>query len=108
MKFAHLNNEKLVGWYDSEIHTRIPTPNIKVTDEVWQKAVNMNANAYINGQFLVKDFSTEAEKTQAKIRELKLKLAETDYKVLPDYDKPNEQIKAQRQAWRDQIRKLNG
>jgi len=29
-----------------------------------------------------------------------------DYKVLPDYDKDSEEIKAQRQAWREEIRAL--
>lgn len=45
---------------------------------------------------------------QEQIYALKQKLKETDFKVLPDYDKPNENIKAQRQAWRDEIRQLGG
>jgi hypothetical protein len=43
---------------------------------------------------------------QERIEELKQLIANSDYKVLPDYDKPNEDIKVQRQAWRDEIRKL--
>jgi len=43
---------------------------------------------------------------QERIDELRKLIADSDYKVLPDYDKPNEAIKAQRQAWRDEIRKL--
>jgi hypothetical protein len=43
---------------------------------------------------------------QERIEELKQLIANSDYKVLPDYDKPNEDIKMQRQAWRDEIRKL--
>jgi hypothetical protein len=42
----------------------------------------------------------------ARIAELKALLTESDYKVLPDYDKPDEAIVAQRQAWRDEIREL--
>jgi ribosomal protein L18E len=42
------------------------------------------------------------------ISKLKQNLLETDYKVLPDYDKPSEDIKAQRQAWRNEIRTLEG
>ena len=41
-----------------------------------------------------------------RLGELKGLLADSDYKVLPDYDKPNDDIKAQRQAWREEIRKL--
>jgi hypothetical protein len=51
-----------------------------------------------------------AEKAQvereARIAEIKALLTESDYKVLPDYDKPDEAIVAQRQAWRDEIRAL--
>jgi hypothetical protein len=41
-----------------------------------------------------------------RIAELKQLLLDTDYKVLPDYDKPNDEIKTQRQAWREEIRAL--
>jgi hypothetical protein len=41
-----------------------------------------------------------------RIFELKQLLKDSDYKVLPDYDKPDEAIKEQRQAWRDEIRSL--
>ena len=41
-----------------------------------------------------------------RIAELKQLLLNSDYKVLPDYDKPSEEIKAQRQAWREEIRTL--
>jgi hypothetical protein len=53
-----------------------------------------------------------AEKAQvereARIAELKALLTESDYKVLPDYDKPDEVILEQRQAWREEIRNLEG
>ena len=51
---------------------------------------------------------TEEQKRARRIYELKDMLAKTDYKVLPDYDKPDAAIKVQRQAWRDEIRKLGG
>jgi hypothetical protein len=43
-----------------------------------------------------------------RISELKQLLNESDYKVLPDYDKPDDGIRAQRQAWREEIRQLGG
>lgn len=45
-------------------------------------------------------------KARARIAELKKLLSESDFKVLPDYDQSSEEIKAQRQAWREEIRNL--
>ena len=46
------------------------------------------------------------EPNKQRVSELKQMLADTDYKVLPDYDNTTDEIKAQRQAWRDEIRTL--
>lgn len=51
---------------------------------------------------------TPEQLKQRRIYELKDMLNKTDYKVLPDYDKPNDDVKVQRQAWRDEIRQLGG
>jgi hypothetical protein len=48
----------------------------------------------------------QAKADAERIKELKQLLADTDYKVLPDYDKDSEAIKTQRQAWREEIRTL--
>jgi hypothetical protein len=48
----------------------------------------------------------QAKANADRIAELKALLADSDYKVLPDYDKDSEAIKAQRQAWREEIRTL--
>jgi hypothetical protein len=45
--------------------------------------------------------------TAERIAELKALLNNSDYKVLPDYDKPDDNIVAQRQAWREEIRTLD-
>jgi hypothetical protein len=47
-----------------------------------------------------------AKQREARITELKALLNNSDYKVLPDYDKPDEVIVSQRQAWREEIRTL--
>ncbi len=56
------------------------------------------------------ELTTEEDKAQAKreqrIAELVRKLAATDHKAMPDYDKPNDEILKQRQEWRDEIREL--
>lgn len=41
-----------------------------------------------------------------RIFELRGLLAASDYKMLPDYDKHDDALVAQRQAWRDEIRRL--
>ena len=47
-----------------------------------------------------------AKQREARIVELKKLLVDSDYKVLPDYDKNADAIKADRQAWREEIRTL--
>ena len=72
MKYANIENRtnKLLGWYTKEIHSKIPTPNIEVTDEVWQEALNINANCYENGEFIRKDFRTEEEKEKQRVQNI--------------------------------------
>jgi len=48
----------------------------------------------------------QAKANETRIAELKALLNNSDYKVLPDYDKPDEDIVSQRQAWREEIRTL--
>lgn len=62
MRYAHINeNNKILGWYSDDIHTNIPTPNIEVTEKVWQEALNINANCYEKGKFIFRDFRTPEE-----------------------------------------------
>jgi hypothetical protein len=48
----------------------------------------------------------KAKADQERITELKKLLSDSDYKVMPDYDKTNDDIVEQRQAWREEIRSL--
>ena len=85
MKYAHINeNGQILGWYDKEIHTSIPTPNVEVSDDVWHNAIDNNHNKVNeDGTTEVCDFRTAAEKEkqelEAKITEAKAYLASTDY-----------------------------
>ncbi len=109
MKYAHLEQDtnKLLGWYSDDIHSEIPTPNIEVTDEVWQEALNINANCYESGEFIVKDFRTEEEieqETQAQFRAERDKLlAEADIEInkLVDAELDVTEWRVYRQALRD-------
>jgi len=76
MKYAHHNetNGKLLGWYDSEIHETIPTPNIEVNETDWQIAINKNYN-YVDAStstLSFKDFSTFEQLQARKLNELEV------------------------------------
>ena len=91
MKYAHIENKtnKLLGWYDKEVHTKIPTPNIEVSDEVWQEAININANCYENGKFIVKDFRTDEQKEQSRVQQIESKCNQSIIDVYPIYKQIN-------------------
>lgn len=107
MKYAHIENNKILGWYSDDIHNIIPTPNIEVTDEVWQEAININANCYENGEFIVKDFRTEEEieqETQAQFRaerDVLLKKADIEINKLVDLGLDSTEWRVYRQELRD-------
>ena len=109
MKYAQLeeNTNKLLGWYSDDIHSKIPTPNIEVTDEVWQEALRINANCYENGEFIVKDFRTleEIEQgAQAQFRANRDKLlveADIEINKLVDLGLDLTEWRVYRQALRD-------
>jgi hypothetical protein len=66
-KYAHINSDNILqGWYDENIHSSIPTPNIKVTDEQWQNALN-NIHNKINadGSSEFVDTETAEQKAEA-------------------------------------------
>lgn len=87
MKYAHIdNNGKLLGWYDRSIHADIPKPNIEVTEAQWQNALDLGANAYEKGSFIVKDFRTAEEIAeelkQKQLTEAKEYLDNTDWIIV--------------------------
>lgn len=71
MKYAHIIDTKIQGWYSEDIHTSIPLGCVEVEDEIWQEAININANCYENGRFIAKDFSTLEEKMNLALSKLK-------------------------------------
>ena len=109
MKYANIENgtNKLLGWYSDDIHSEIPTPNIEVTDEVWQEALNINANCYENGKFIVKDFRTPEEieqEVQAQFRAERNKLlveADIEINKLVDLGLNTTEWRVYRQELRD-------
>ena len=91
MKYANIEQDtnKLLGWYDREIHLEIPTPNIEVTDEVWQEALNINADCYENGEFIFKDFTTYEQREEQRVQEIEAKCNQSIESVYPIYKQIN-------------------
>lgn len=74
MKIAHYDKttKQLLAWYDKDINSLIPTPNIEVSDEVWQDAVNNHRNFVdVEAKTLsTMDFRTIKEAKASKINKI--------------------------------------
>ena len=63
MKYAHIdNNGQILGWYEDEIHSDIPEPNVQVSEEVWQNALDSSHNTIIGGVTSQVDYRTDEQK----------------------------------------------
>lgn len=63
MKYAHVNNNgKILGWYESDIHDTIPEPNVQVSEEVWQNAIDSGHNTITNGVTSEVDHRSDEQK----------------------------------------------
>ena len=92
-KYAHIDSENILqGWYDSEIHTTIPTPNIEVTDEQWQNALN-NIHNKINADGSSEFVDTETAEQKAEAQDRANKKASGKQKLL-DLGLTEEEVKA--------------
>ena len=91
MKYANIENgtNKILGWYSDDIHSEIPTPNIEVTDEVWQEALRINANCYKNGEFIVKDFTTDKQREKQRIQQIESRCNQAIEAAYPIYKQIN-------------------
>ena len=91
MKYVNIENgtNKILGWYDNEIHLDIPTPNIEVDENDWQEALRINANCYENGEFIVKDFRTDVEIEDIRIQQIEAKCNQAIEAVYPIYKQIN-------------------
>ena len=111
MKHAHIDSDgKLLGWYDPVINNDIPDGCVEVTESVWQAAVSIGANGYKDGVFGSYDFRSEErrdyEENHKRCRAALAYLAETDYKVLPDYDGDTTGVIEKRKEARETVRAL--
>lgn len=106
MIYAHIDsNNKLLGWYDTNVHSVIPEPKIQVSEEQWKISLEHNHNKVNNdGSTESFDFRSEEEKFSDGMDHLRLKrnqlLQETDYLALSD-NTLSEEMRAYRQDLRD-------
>jgi hypothetical protein len=88
-------------WYETEPFTG-QIRNITNMQEI-DAAFKEAEKSFYDAQLHVSQSEVDLQ-----ILELRNLLDRSDYKVLPDYDKPNDEIKAQRKVWREKLRKLIG
>lgn len=113
MKYANLekNTKKLLGWYSDDVHNAIPIDSIVVEDEIWQEAININANCYENGKFIVKDFQIADEIEKHRVSSIKAKAGEIiigRYSIVWQLNHPrtDETYKVD-YTWIDKIREIS-
>lgn len=91
---------------------------LAISDEYWAELLEKQSKGYsiklINGQLkAVENTLTESEKIDIRITELKMLLAQTDYKAIKYAEGEISEIdyaetKAQRREWRAEINRLGG
>lgn len=119
MKYANIDsNGRLLGWYDKEGHgiwvepiyeeyveeegtkrkivtegyydiSNIPDPKIEVSEEQWQKAIDINANYFDGSNFSYKDFRKVEEIEKDRVRLIKEKAGEIINSKYPFYKQLN-------------------
>lgn len=95
MKYVNYNADtnEILGYYDDSIHNFIPEPNISITDEAWQEALQIGANYIENNQLVTKEIETDTKAQELSELEAEIKEIETHIRhamlidntqVLPD------------------------
>jgi hypothetical protein len=87
--------------FDALTHKAVEAAPIQVGGE-WVQQWAVEALSEAEALF------AQQQQLEQRITELKQLLRDTDYVALSDYDKDKADVKAQRQAWRDEIRTLEG
>ena len=107
-KFAHIDeNNKLLGWYDDEVHNSIPEPKVEVSEKQHIEAIEKQHN-YVESDGSTK-LVEEPSTSQQKIIQAKVYLSETDWYVIREADSGKEmpsEIKTKRAEARETISDL--
>ena len=76
------SNGLLLGWYEDT--DTIEEPKVTVTEEVWQQALEINANKYVDGNFVFEDLRTDEQKAIDIRNERNWLLEESDWTQIGD------------------------
>ena len=68
MKYAYVENKKILGWYNNDIHDTIPTPNVEVSEELWNHAISNGYNYYDGKVFSYKEPTLTADEQLASFK----------------------------------------
>ena len=109
MKYVNYDKEKnrVLGYYDDEIHETIPTPNIEISDEDWLRALNENANSVDTKNKKLVRIEVEQEKDEKAELEAQIKETENEIRrailigndaVLPELREEYKELLSQKQA----------
>ena len=82
MKYANYDKEtnKILGFYDDEIHSSIPEPNIKISGDEWKKALSIGADYIQNGELIKKEPKVDEKAKALAQLEADIKECEDDIK----------------------------
>ena len=109
MKYANYDREtnEILGYYDDNIHTNIPEPNIKISDEAWQEALAIGANSIKDDKMIyvepkIDEKTRELAELEAQIKEceeyIRNALIIGNTAVLEDLRAEYKELLAQKQA----------
>ena len=78
MKYVNYDKEtnRVLGYYDNEIHETIPEPSLKISDEEWQKALEISANFIQNGKLIKKE--QEIDEKAKQLAEIEADISECE------------------------------
>lgn len=109
MKYVNYDKDtnEIVGYYDDNIHTNIPEPNIAISNERWQEALAIGANTIKDGKMIyvqpkIDEKGRELAELEAQIKEceeyIRNALIIGNTAVLEDLRAEYKELLAQKQA----------
>ena len=92
MKYYLAINEKneITGGYIDTINKDMPKNAIEVSEAIWEQRLNDSSlNCYENGKLIKKDFTTDEQKEETRIKQIESKCNQAIEAVYPIYKQIN-------------------
>lgn len=92
MKYYITTNEKseITGAYIENIHKNIPKNAIEVSKSIWKQRLDDSSfNCFENGKLVKKDFTTNEQREQQRIKEIESKCNQAIEAIYPIYKQIN-------------------